>query len=185
VSAAVIAGLSPIIGRFGSKQLVYTVNAPCFAATKIDSHKNKHNMNIRALFLFGIFATALSFVSCTKSNDDPQPNNPQTPASGLWKVSYFFDQQETTSNYTNYTFDFSAGGVLTVKNGSQTWLGTWTTGSDDSKNKFVIAFSGSVPSAFSDLAEDWLIVSMTNTDMHFEHVSGGNGGTRVLKFTKI
>ena len=142
-------------------------------------------MKIRSLFLISMFATAFSFVSCTKSNDDPQPTNTQTPASGLWKVSYFFDQQETTTNYTNYTFEFASNGVLTVKNGNQTWLGTWTTGADDSKNKFVIAFSGSVPNAFSDLAEDWLIVSMTNTGMHFEHVSGGNGGTRVLKFTKI
>ncbi len=142
-------------------------------------------MNIRALFLLGIFATALSFVSCTKSNDDPQPNNPQTPASGLWKVSYFFDKQEATTDYTNYTFDFTANGILIVKNGNQTWLGTWTTGSDDSKNKFVIAFSGNVPSALSELAEDWLIISMTDTAMHFEHTSGGNGGTDVLKFTKI
>ncbi len=142
-------------------------------------------MNIRALFLFVNFVTVLIFVSCTKSNDDPQPNKPKTPATGLWKVSYFFDKQEGTNDFANYTFDFSSNGVLTVKNGNQTWLGTWVTGSDDSKNKFVIAFSGSVSSALSELAEDWLIISMTDNAMHFEHMSGGNGSTSTLKFTKI
>ncbi len=91
---------------------------------------------------------------------------------------------DETSNYTNYTFEFGASGSLSATNGSQTWSGTWATGFDDSANKFLIDFNGSIPSALEELEEDWRIIQMDANLMHFEHTSGGNGDTDVLKFSK-
>ncbi|MBL7781272.1 MAG: hypothetical protein JNM22_08635 [Saprospiraceae bacterium] len=128
----------------------------------------------------------LSATACDdNSNSNSGPNgNSQTPGAGAWKVSYFFDKKVETGNYATYTFEFGANGSMSATNGSQTWNGTWGTGFDDSANKFLIDFNGAVPSALSDLEEDWRIIEMTDTFMHFEHTSGGNGDTDVLKFTR-
>lgn len=128
--------------------------------------------------LFFLFA-------CTNSDDNPSGGSDFTPSTGQWKVSCFFDKKDETSNYAGYAFDFDANGSLSATNGSQTWNGTWLTGFDDSANKFPIDFTGTVPSALSELEEDWRIISVQDNFMHFEHTSGGNGDTDVLKFTKI
>ena len=39
--------------------------------------------------------------------------------------------------------------------------------------------------ALGELEEDWRIIELQDDFMHFEHTSGGNGDTDVLKFTKI
>lgn len=140
--------------------------------------------SIPAILLFAFSA----LVSCQKSDDSSNPgNNPGnnvTPATGQWKVTYFFDKKDETGNYTGYVFEFGAGGSLSASSGGQTWTGTWSTGSDDSANKFLIDFSGAVPGALADLEEDWRIIAITDNFMHFEHTSGGNGDTDVVKFAK-
>ena len=130
------------------------------------------------LFLLSLFA-------CTKNDDNPGGSNNVIPSAGTWKITYFFDKQDETSNYAGYTFEFGDNGSLSASNGSQTWTGTWLTGSDDSANKFVIDFSGTPPSALSELEEDWRIITIGDNLMHFEHTSGGNGDTDVVKFAKI
>ncbi len=128
------------------------------------------------------------FAACTSPDDNSNNNNNNgsnsTPGAGTWKVSYFFDKKVETGNYSSYTFEFGANGSMSASNGSQTWNGTWLTGFDDSANKFMIDFSGTLPSALTDLEEDWKIIEISDNFMHFEHTSGGNGDTDVLKFTK-
>lgn len=134
------------------------------------------------------FMAAAAFVSCQNSNDDSSGNNNNnnnTPAAGEWKITYFFDKKDKTGNYAGYTFEFGADGSLNAFSGSQTWPGTWQTGIDDSANKILMDFIGTVPSALSELEEDWRIITMNDSFMHFEHTSGGNGDTDVVKFTKI
>ncbi len=132
------------------------------------------------------FLLLAAFASCSKSNDDNSSGgNNVTPSAGTWKITYFFDKQDETSNYTGYIFEFNSDGSLSAANGSQTWTGTWLTGFNDSADKFLIDFTGTVPSALSELEEDWRIIKMEDNFMHFEHTSGGNGGIDVLKFSKI
>lgn len=127
---------------------------------------------------------ALGFAACSFDDDDLIPGGGDPPAEGLWKVSYFFDKTDETADYSGYTFEFEAGGLLTARQGGQTWTGTWSTGFDDSKDKFLMNFPGIHPSALEELEEDWLIIEQTGAFMHFEHTSGGNGDTDVLKFVK-
>ena len=137
-------------------------------------------MNIVQKF-FALFLLAVAgLYSC---NDDDNSIN-LVPSAGAWKVFYFFDKQDQTGNYTSYTFEFGASGSLVATGSGQTYSGTWSTGIDDSTDKFLIDFNGSVPGALSELEEDWRIVVMRNDFMHFEHTSGGNGDTDVLKFSK-
>lgn len=120
----------------------------------------------------------ISTTACSKSN---APLIGST-IHGTWKISYLWDKQDLTSRYNNYTFDFDANGTLTAFNGQQSYSGTWKTGVDDSKDKFVIQFLGIVPSDLSRLSEDWIIVEITATSMHLTH--GGGSNPDILKFTK-
>jgi hypothetical protein len=126
------------------------------------------------------------FPACHKSNDDNNmPGGGTAPASGKWKVAYFWDKKDETSHFANYAFDFASNGTLTVTMSNQTFTGTWSSGYDDSKNKFLINLSSNVSADFSELSEDWQIIEMNDNFMHFEHTSGGNGDTEILKFDKI
>lgn len=138
-------------------------------------------------FLPALFFLAVAaFVSCQNSSDNSSGNNNNnTPAAGEWKITYFFDKKDETSNYAGYTFEFGADGSLSAFSGSQTWTGTWQTGIDDSADKILLDFIGTAPSALLELEEDWRILTMNDSFMHFEHTSGGNGDTDVVKFTKI
>ena len=141
--------------------------------------------SVFAPLLFLLFSAVLFTAACGKSKDDntvPGGSNP--PASGVWKISYLFSKSDKTDNYSGYTFEFNTDGSLTAVNGGQSWAGTWSTNYDDSANKFCIFFSASVPSALSELEEDWLIIEKNDSFMHFEHTSGGNGNTDVVHFTK-
>jgi hypothetical protein len=129
-----------------------------------------------------ILCVVCFITACTTTT--PNPSN-TTPAAGTWKITSFIDDsKDETSDYNGYTFDFDSNGVLKAKKDSQNWSGTWQTGVDDSANKLVMAFN-SGNSVLSELEEDWRIIEMSDTFIHLEHVSGGNGGTDVVKFSKI
>ena len=140
-------------------------------------------MQLQKMLFSGCLLIGLLAGACKK--DPSGSSNTPAPAAGTWVVSYFFDDKEETANYTDYAFEFGADGSLTVKQGGLTFTGTWATGTDDSKEKFVINFSGAIPSELEELAEDWQIVVYEDNFMHFEHTSGGNGDTDVLKFSKL
>lgn len=144
--------------------------------------ENACTMNYLKRFLL-LLAISATLVSCSLLDDNSLPNG-SAPASGTWKVSYFYDKSDETSYYTGYTFEFSSDGKLTAANGSQIYTGAWSAGFDDSKNKFLINFNGVHPSALEDLEEDWLIIEQSSDFMHFKHTSGGNGNTDVLQFSK-
>ena len=137
--------------------------------------------------IFVLFVGFTTLATSCKKEDLSNSGNNNTgviPASGTWKITYFFDKAVETSNYNGYTFDFASNGTLTTTGNGQTYTGVWKTGVDDSKDKFVIDYTGAVPSALQELEEDWLIIVVNNSLMHFEHTSGGNGDTDVVKFEK-
>ena len=134
--------------------------------------------------LFAAFSLLLFAASCGKGNDNPTPGGTNPPAAGTWKITYLFSREDHTSAVSSYSFEFKSDGTLSATNGSQTWNGTWSTNCDDSANKFCIFFNSSVPSALSELEEDWLIVEKKDNFMHFEHTSGGDGHVDVVHFTK-
>ena len=80
--------------------------------------------------------------------------------------------------------------MLTATNGTNSYSGTWSvTSSDDSNDDnpssdldFNILFSS--PADFADLTDDWDIVTYSSTTISLRDVSGGNGGTDILVFTK-
>ncbi len=105
-----------------------------------------------------------------------------TVSTGTWRISYFFDDADETSNYAGYSFTFGPGGVVTAVRTGSTVTGTWGTGFDDSRAKLVLAFTA--PNDFLELNEDWHILERSDTKIRMQHISGGNGGTDFLTFEK-
>jgi len=134
------------------------------------------------------------------SDDENNPNDNtaeiqdviNTAESGNWVVTYFFDtDQEETSNFTGYEFNFGTNGVLTASNDTNMYTGTWSVtddsnSSDDSSSNDDIDFNISFvsPPDFEELSDDWDIVSYSSTKIELIDISGGNGGTDYLTFEK-
>jgi hypothetical protein len=140
-------------------------------------------------------------VSCSK--DSSSDNNTSTAdqvatmiKSGSWSITYFYDtDHEETGNFSGYSFTFNEDGTVVAVNGNTTVAGTWSitdnssSSSDDdgnsSSNDNDLNLFFSSPDDFQDLTDDWDIVSISNNQIELIDVSGGNGGTDLLTFTKI
>jgi hypothetical protein len=142
--------------------------------------------------LFCLFM--LNVASMCSSDDDSSSSDPtpiiNTATEGTWKVTSYTDSgNDETNHFTGYNFTFAAANVLTATNGTNTYTGTWSVTSDDSNDDnpssdidFNIAFAS--PADFAELTEDWNIVSYSSNTISLIHISGGNGGTDTLVFTK-
>ena len=75
---------------------------------------------------------------------------------GTWRISYFWDQGDKTSNYSSYYFMFLNGGTLMAHGSSTTITGTWS----QTSTRININFSNP---AMSDLNGDWLKTEFTNS----------------------
>ncbi len=152
-----------------------------------------------------IMFIALLIVGCSKddssnTNDDSSNSADQVQEiaqNGTWRISYFFDTDEDeTSNFNGYSFTFGEDGVVTAINGNSTVTGDWSvqddngnSSTDDDGNStddddFIIFFPVPESNDFEDLNDDWDIISVTANKIELTDVSGGNGGTDFLTFTK-
>jgi len=77
--------------------------------------------------------------------------------SGSWKISFYWDQKEETSNFSGYYFMFNSSGQLMAHKGTETFTGTWR----ETSTRFTINF-GNDP-VLSDLNKDWLKLEESNT----------------------
>ncbi|WP_284651270.1 hypothetical protein [Flavobacterium terrisoli] len=143
--------------------------------------------------LFCLFM--LNVASMCSSDDDNSSSQDPTPVintatDGTWRVTSYVDSgNDETNHFTGYNFTFASGNVLSATNGTNTYTGTWSVTSDDSDDDnpssdldFNIAFAS--PADFADLSDDWDIVSYSATTISLIDISGGNGGTDTLVFTK-
>jgi hypothetical protein len=143
--------------------------------------------------LFCLFM--LNVASMCSSDDNSSSTTDPTPvintvSQGTWRITSYVDSgNNETSDFTGYNFTFGPSTVLTATNGTNTYTGSWSVVTDDSNDDnpssdldFNITFVN--PANFADLTDDWDIVSYTATTISLIDVSGGNGGTDTLVFTK-
>lgn len=107
-----------------------------------------------------------------------------------WTISLFNDSgNDETNHFTGYTFKFENNGKLTTTNGVNTYTGTWSisdsNSKDDSKDDLDFNIHFNLTNDFEDLNDDWDILSYSNNKMELVDVSGGNGGTDYLTFSKL
>jgi hypothetical protein len=143
--------------------------------------------------LFCLFM--LNVASMCSSDDNSSSSTDPTPviniaSQGTWRITSYVDSgTNETNHFTGYNFTFGASSVLTATNGTNTYTGTWSVVTDNSNDDnpssdldFNIFFAS--PADFADLSDDWDVVSSTATTISLIDVSGGNGGTDTLVFTK-
>ncbi len=145
---------------------------------------------LSSFFLLLSFIFSMGLVSCKKNKQDDKTKEEiqSNIQSGSWKISYFEDSgDDHTMNFANYNFVFGSSSV-TASNGATTISGTWSitdsNSNDDSPGDlhFNLFFSGNAN--FEELNDDWEIVSQSSTKIELRDISGGNGGTDLLTFTK-
>lgn len=152
-----------------------------------------------------LIATMIFMAACT--SDDNENGNPNDlsgqineienmAGSGSWVVASFIDSGvDETNDFNDYVFTFNPEGTIVASNGANQVEGTWSITGDDSDSSdddsmddssddidFNIFFSA--PNDFSELTEDWEIISITANRMELRHISGGDGSTDTLVFEK-
>lgn len=105
----------------------------------------------------------------------------ETLTSGTWYISYFFDDTDETSDYAGYNFIFNTNGTSKAIKNATTINGTWNTFVDSGVNKLDLNFDGII---LDEIEDDWRIIEYSSTVIKLKDVSGGNGGTDYLTFTK-
>jgi hypothetical protein len=155
--------------------------------------KNLQKIKFSAVMAMLFVLTTSS--TCSDDDDSPISNSNNSAEvvnivnNGTWRITYFYDtDQEETSNFNGYNFTFGANNVLTASNGTNNYTGVWSisdsNSNDDSPSDldFNIVFNS--PAQFEELSDDWDIIEKSATVIQLRDVSGGNGGTDYLTFTK-
>lgn len=159
-------------------------------------------MKKRFYFSLVMLLSITLFSACSTDDDSSSDNSQQIAQiqavveSGTWRITNFNDSgQDETSDFTDYTFTFTAEGTLTASNGTTTLDGAWSITSDSSSDdhddsdddddiEFNIFFSVPTSNNFEDLNDDWDIVSTSATKIELIDDSDSNSGTDRLTFEK-
>ena len=104
-----------------------------------------------------------------------------TIINGTWYISYYFDDVDETSNYSGYNFTFNMNGTSIAIKNSTSINGTWSNYIDSGQEKLELAFDGLT---LDELEDDWKVIEFSSNIIKLKDVSGGNGGTDYLYFTK-
>ena len=142
-----------------------------------------------------ILPIALFIVTLTSCNKSKTQNNIQDDIQqGTWVVSSYIDNgNDETMDFTAFRFTFNQDGSLQVMDLSSSstnqfpgqWSITDSNSNDDSIDDLDFNVTFNVGNKLDDLTDDWDIVSQSETEIKLVDVSGGNGGTDYVTFTKI
>lgn len=145
---------------------------------------------MKKLVLLMAAGSFLVLGACKKDDEKKMEEIEASVTSGTWRVTYFNDSgTDETENFAYYDFTFSSSGTLTATNYVSTYTGTWsiTDGntSDDDPNQLEFNIYFNYSNDFADLNDDWDVQSSDSKSLSLADVSGGNGGTDLLTFTKL
>jgi hypothetical protein len=105
---------------------------------------------------FLIIILIAGFVNCSNKKEDSSANATVNLKDGTWRVSFYWDTKDETSNFSGYALMFLDGGVLMAHKGAAAVTGTWS----QTSTKLIINFTDPV---LSELNDDWLITEKTLT----------------------
>lgn len=137
-------------------------------------------MKLARIFLFIALPIMVVLFACSKNNDADNNNPPYT--SGTWMVHLFTDSgTDETSDFAGYDFVFATDGKLTASKSGVTTMGTWSTRSDDGKQKLDLNLV-TADAVLQQVNNDWVILSSSSTLMELgdDNVTSGE----VLHFMK-
>jgi hypothetical protein len=104
-----------------------------------------------------LLVALLPVLSCSKDDDNNTSNT--TPPTGQWRISYYWDEKDETTDFTGYSFEFLSGGVLRATRAGSVVNGTW----NETSSKLIIDF-GTDP-VLSEINDDWQKTEKTSTSI--------------------
>lgn len=102
---------------------------------------------------------------------------------GDWYVTYYFDDTDETSDFTDYVFNFASNNTATATDTNGTTNGSWSTKSgDETELGLNLNFGTGMP--LDELADDWDVLEVTNDIIRLKDISGGDGSEDFLTFER-
>jgi len=139
----------------------------------------KRRLQTSMLILAAILSTASMCGDDEENEDQDNKNVEASLGQGIWRVTYFFDQEDETSDFDGYTFTFNNDNVAIATKNSLSVPGSWDTeNSSHGETKLYLDFGTTSP--LEELNEDWVVVEFSSVRITLEHESGGNGDTDTL-----
>ncbi len=143
----------------------------------------KVSVILSVIFLSAFFFSCEDALQFLDDNSNSNSGNEIIISEGQWRITNYTDRAKNeTSDYNGYEFNFEDNGTIVVLNNLNNYTGTWRTGNDDSKDKFIIAFNA--PERLREISDDWEIVEQTDSKLELYHKSGGDGHESFLTFEK-
>lgn len=106
----------------------------------------------------------------------------QVLTSGVWKISYFFDDEERTAFYNGYQFSFKSDYTVVASKSGISKSGTWLIKTNNGEREFKIDFDEDY---LNNLEENWEVFEFNTSELHFRDPSDDSVETDYLYFTKI
>lgn len=107
--------------------------------------------------LFTLILCSSLLTACQKQNDNNTTNVDLT--AGTWRVSYYWDEKDETSDFASYNFMFLSNGTFMAHTSSGAAItGTWS----QTGTKLIISFTDPL---LSELNDDWMITEKTSTSI--------------------
>ncbi len=100
-----------------------------------------------------------------------------------WFVAYFFHDEDETTIFCEFEFDFNINGTVIASNGTDVVDGAWAVGIDSGVHYLEMDFGTDIP--FDELNDDWDVLNASMDAIELEDISGGNGGTDYLTFDRV
>ena len=147
---------------------------------------------------FVIAFITLVVVSCSKDDDNPTNNSNKELSleelRGTWRISYFWDQTDRTSEFSDYLFTFSQENDVMVLVNSISFFGEFALFEDsvNNENYWILETeygpyesSIEIDAIFTELTEQWIVKEVNNdaTVIVFEE-RYSNNQPEIMHFTK-
>jgi hypothetical protein len=97
-----------------------------------------------------------------------------------WKISYYYNNSDKTSNYNGYSFTFNTDNSLVVNKLGKSYNGNWSTFLDNGHRRFTIKINSD---PLAKLDEDWKVFEFNTLQLHFKS-SDNNNENEYLYFEK-
>ena len=100
---------------------------------------------------------------------------------GTWVVTYFFDENDETTDFEGFRFEFFEEGWATATHNDQITEGTWNTYGDDGELELEMNFGTESP--LDELHDDWTIIEFDEHIIRLMDVSD-DGSEEFLTFER-
>ncbi|MEZ4875479.1 MAG: hypothetical protein R2793_08520 [Flavobacteriaceae bacterium] len=113
---------------------------------------------------------AIQQADCNSGGNTTTSNFEDVIVTGVWYVTYFFDDLDETADFASYEFTFATDGTAQASNNAGNTPGTWNYYLDSGVEKVDLFFGTASP--LDEIDEDWEILEATENIIRLKHISG-------------